>query len=154
MMNIVFLDVDGVLNSISCLKEAYNKNKRPYSGYDYPFDKKCLLNLLHLVRSTDSYIVITSTWRRDDIGRKILLNELKKYDLDKRVIGYTEVLNQRRGIEIKKYLDNLDYPVNYIILDDDNDFDGLENHLINTNYEVGLTNEDVIQGKKLLLKNS
>ena len=39
-MNIIFLDVDGVLNSTSHLKVMCEKNKRPYSGYDYPFDER------------------------------------------------------------------------------------------------------------------
>ncbi len=151
-MNIIFLDVDGVLNSISHLKEEYHKNKRPYSGFDYPFDERCLNNLKRLVEVTNSYLVITSTWRMHEIGKNILLHELKKYDLDKRVIGYTDILHRPRGEEVKLYLDKLNQDVNFIILDDDNDFVGLEKYLIKTNYEIGLTDEDVIDGIKKLTK--
>lgn len=151
-MNIIFLDVDGVLNSINALKEAYYKDKRPYSGYDYPFDSKCLNNLKYLVYKTNSYLVITSTWRMHQEGREILLNELKKYDLDTRVIGYTDVLHQSRGEEIKAYLEKLGKDVKYIILDDDNDFEGLEDYLVQTDFLDGLTEEDRDYGiKKLTL---
>jgi len=151
-MNIIFLDVDGVLNSIKKLKEMYYKNKRPYSGFDYPFDEECLNNLKRLVLETNAYLVITSTWRKFENGKDILLRKLKDYDLDKRVIGYTDVLNKSRGDEIKEYLKTLDNSINFIILDDDTDFLGLENHLIKTNYEVGLTKENTDDGIKKLIK--
>lgn len=151
-MNIIFLDVDGVLNSLTHAKELYLKNKRPYSGYDFPFDARCLNNLKYLVEETNSYIVITSSWRIHREGREILLFELKKYNLDTRVIGYTDVLHQRRGEEVKAYLNKLDCDVNYIILDDDNDFDGLEEYLIKTSFQNGLTKKDVELGIKKLLK--
>ena len=151
-MNIIFLDVDGVLNSIKGLIESYQINKRPYSGYDYPFDERCLNNLKRIVLETNSYLVITSTWRMHEIGKSILLAKLKEYELDTRVIGYTDILHKRRGEEIKAYLNKLDKEVNYIILDDDNDFESLEEHLIQTNYEVGLTEKDQEEAVKKLLK--
>ena len=151
-MNIIFLDVDGVLNSVQNLKEMYYKNKRPYSGYDYPFDEQCLNNLKRLVFETNSYLVITSTWRMNEMGKNILMNELKKYELDTRVIGYTDILHQPRGEEVKAYLNKLDKNINYVILDDDNDFQGLEEFLIQTNYEVGLTDKDRDEAVKKLMK--
>ena len=106
-MNIIFLDVDGVLNSTNKLIEVYNKTKKQHSGYSYPFDEKCLENLKTLVNKTNSKIVISSTWRKNEKGRRILLNALKEYELDKEIIGYTPILeNEKRYIEIKKYLYN------------------------------------------------
>ncbi len=151
-MNIIFLDVDGVLNSIRGLKDTYAVTRRPYSGYDYPFDIRCMYNLKHLVEETNSYLVITSTWRMHEIGKSVLLNELKKYGLDSRVIGYTDILHRSRGEEIKDYLSKLDVNVNYIILDDDNDFEELEEYLIQTSFETGLTSENVDLGIKKMLK--
>ena len=103
-MNIIFLDVDGVLNSINKLVEVYNKTKKSHSGYAYPFDETCLINLQRLVKETNSKLVVTSTWRRDEEGRQILLNVLRDYELDKEVIGYTPILGKKRGVEIKNYL--------------------------------------------------
>lgn len=145
-MNIIFLDVDGVLNSVNKLIEVYRKTHRPHSGYNYPFDEKCLKNLQLLVRDTNSKLVIRSTWRKDIEGRTKLMNVLKEYDLDKEVIGYTPVLNTNREEEIKQYLSMLDYQVNFIILDDKIDMGSLLPYLVNTNPQVGLTYSDVEDG--------
>jgi hypothetical protein len=87
-----------------------------------------------------------------EIGKKILLSELKKYGLDNRVIGYTDILHLTRGEEIKKYLIDHSIQTNYIILDDDNDFGELENNLIETKFETGLTRDNVNEGIKKLSK--
>lgn len=76
-MNIIFLDVDHVLNSLNKLIEVYKKTGRPHSGYAYPFDEKCLRNLKLIVQETDAKIVITSTWRKDGLGRITLARVLK-----------------------------------------------------------------------------
>ena len=94
-MKIIFLDVDGVLNSINNLIEVYNKTHKSHSGYNYPFDEKCLNNLKFIVDKTDAYIVISSTWRRNIKGKMVLLSKLKEYGLDKRVIGFTPILGIR-----------------------------------------------------------
>lgn len=150
--NIIFLDVDGVLNSISNLIKVYEKTHKQHSGYNYPFDEKCLENLRLLVEETNSKIVITSTWRRKEKSIKKLLEVLSNYNLDKEVIGYTPILNKARGEEIKKYLSTLSYQPNFIILDDDSDMGELLPYLINTNGYYGLTSEDAQNGIKILNK--
>ncbi len=153
-MKLIFLDVDGVLNWIEDLIDGSNNNRRPYSGYDYPFDPKSLNNLKRIVEETDAYLVITSTWREHEIGKSILLSELKKYGLDERVIGYTEILHTSREEEILKYLEKLGDNISIIILDDFNDFKMLEEYLIQTNYRYGLTEKDAeLAIKKLKRKD-
>lgn len=150
-MNIIFLDVDGVLNSINKLIEVYNKTNRPHSGYSYPFDEICLENLQILVRETNSKLVVTSTWRKDKEGRETLLNALKDYELDKEVIGYTPILlNEKRSVEIKKYLCTLKDRPNFIILDDDRNMEELLPFLIKTDTRTGLTYENVQEAIKKL----
>ena len=151
-MNIIFLDVDGVLNSLDYAKKLYEKDHIPRSCYKFPFDPRCLNNLKILVELTNSYLVITSTWRMSNIGKDTLLFELKKYGLDDRVIGYTDVLHTNRGQEVSKYLESLDKDVSFIILDDDCDFDGLEEYLIKTSFKNGLTEDNVKLGVRKLLK--
>ena len=151
-MNIIFLDVDGVLNSRNKLMEVYKKTHKPHSGYSYPFDERCLENLKLLVQETNSKIVITSTWRKDEEGIRTLLKTLNEYELDKYVIGYTPILNTPREIEIKDYLYQYKEQPNFIILDDDSDFDALIPYLIKTNGQVGLTCENVKDGIKKLTK--
>lgn len=152
-MNIIFLDIDGVLNSHRKLIEVYNKTHKPHSGYNYPFDEICLNNLKRLVEVTNSKLVITSTWRKDKKGRDTLIKALKEYQLDQSIIGYTPILHQPRGIEIQAYLSTLEQQANFIILDDDTDMETLVNYLVKTNIKVGLTKENVEEGIKKLSKS-
>ncbi len=149
---IIFLDIDGVLNSKSHLIEIYNKYKRPFSGYDYPFDEVCINYLKRIIELTDSQIVITSSWRKDVEGRNKIESILKEYNLDGYLLGYTPVLNQKRGIEIETFLNSLDYNPNFIILDDDSDMGNLIEHLIKIDSNVGLNEDDLNKGVKKLLR--
>jgi hypothetical protein len=76
-MNIIFLDIDGVLNSHRKLKEVYERTHKPHSGYNYPFDEICLSNLKVLVELTNSKLVITSSWRKDKKGIYKIIEALK-----------------------------------------------------------------------------
>ena len=150
-MNIVFLDVDGVLNSKNELIRVWNETHKPHSGYNYPFDKKCLLNLRKIVVNTNSKIVITSTWRKDEKGRNILYDTLKLYGLEQYIIGYTPILDVSRGEEIKQYLSEHECD-NFVILDDDSDMGDLIFFLIKTNRQFGLTEVDAEKAIKKLNK--
>jgi len=141
-MNIIFLDVDGVLNSVNKLIEVYNKTHKPHSLYNYPFDERCLMNLQLLVRETNSKLVIISSWRKSIDGRSKLMRMLKEYNLEHEVIGFTSNLNTKVE-EIKEYLSKLDYSVNFIILDDKSNMEDLSPYLVNINSQVGLTEENV-----------
>lgn len=151
-MNIVFLDIDGVLNSQNKLMEVYYKTGKPHSGINYPFDEKCLENLKILIEETNSKIVITSTWRKYEEDMKKLINIFKEYNLDKRIIGYTPVLNTKREEEIIEYLKELDTNVNFVIIDDITDMGTLNEKLVVTSYKTGLTNEIVSSAIKILKK--
>ena len=151
-MKIIFLDVDYVLNSTRKLIEVYTETGKPHSGYSYPFDERCMENLKKLVLETDSKLVITSVWRKNEEGRCVLLNELKKYDLDKYVIGYTPVLNCVRGKEITIFLSNLNRKVKFVILDDSSDMGELLPFLVRTDGRVGLTDKNVKEAIEKLSK--
>lgn len=152
-MNLIFLDIDGVLNSHRKLIEVYNRTKKPHSLYNYPFDEICLSNFKHLVEAKNSKIVITSSWRKDEEGRRKIIEALKEYELDHHIIGYTPILHTSRGNEIKEYLNTLEEEPNFIILDDDTDMEDLIEYLIKTNIKVGLTKENADEGIKKLSKN-
>lgn len=141
-MNIIFLDVDGVLNSLEHLIEVYNQTGKPHSGINYPFDERCMLNLKKLVEETNSFIVVTSTWRKNEDEKERLLEELRKYDLEKYVIGYTKDLGNRI-LEIKEYLKSIGKKVNFVILDDSIYLEDMVQYLIATNAYFGLREEDV-----------
>ena len=50
----------------------------------------------------------------------------------------------------QEYLSNLQEPINFIILDDDNDMGILSSHLIKIDRQVGLTNKNIEDGIKKL----
>ena len=54
-MKVIFLDIDGVLNSLDC--------KEKIEGYLFVEDKKIAL-LKELIDATGAKIVLSSTWRR------------------------------------------------------------------------------------------
>lgn len=152
IMNIIFLDVDGVLNSIRKCAEVYKLTGKSHSGINYPFDENCMNYLKKLVEQTNSFIVITSTWRKDEESKARLLEELKKYGLSEKVLGFTKILDTRSN-EIKEYLNSFDVNVNFVILDDISFLDGLNSNLIVTNAFFGFSEGDYNRALKLLKKN-
>ena len=108
-------------------------------------------NLKKLVEETDAYIVITSSWRKMNDGKEKLLVELRKYDLEKRVIGYTRILDTKLN-EIKDYISSFEQNVNFIILDDNKKLENMITNLIITNSYYGLSKENVDTSIKLLKK--
>ena len=151
-MNIIFLDVDGVLNSMRKLIELYEQTGKPHSGNNFPFDEKCLENLKILVKETSSKIVVTSTWRKSKDDMKVLINKLKEYDLDKEVIGYTPILYTKREEEIIEYLNKLNNKVNYVIIDDISNMGRLNDKLVVTSHITGFTEENMKTAIKILKK--
>lgn len=140
-MNIIFLDVDYVLNSISNAIEEYHVSGMPRSGCNFPFDPNCLSNLKYIVDNTDAYIVISSMWRKYEDHMEKLYFELDKYGLVNRVIGQTPVLGNR-VLEIKEFINNFEGDINFIILDDYAYMEDLIDYLVNTNAYYGLTRDD------------
>ncbi len=151
-MYLIFLDVDGVINSIRKLKEVYELTGIPHSGINYPFDEICLTNLKKIVEETDAKIVITSTWRKHEDHMKVLLNKLKEYELDSKVIGCTLDYNNRET-EIINFLLRFEKMPNYVILDDDACFKECIEHFVKTETRVGLTLDNAIEGIRILKKS-
>lgn len=77
-MNIIFLDVDGVLNSIEYLTEKHNELKRTLKQEEM-LDTVCIKNLKQIVDKTNARIVITSSWKICDLD--ILIKVFSKYNL-------------------------------------------------------------------------
>ena len=138
-MKVIFLDVDGVLNSNST--NAISPN-----GYVGVSDKYVKL-LRRIVNETDAKVVLSSDWRLDHgPDYKYLTNKLW-YKGGIRLFSETPNIGwEWRGNEIKTWLSEHEDVENYVILDDISfpDFMGdLEDHLIETDPTIGLTDEDV-----------
>lgn len=135
-MKVIFLDIDGVLNTNSD-REILN-------------DKLKLLS--ELVSKTGADVVLSSSWRYgwnkpelNKPGTRIyrLKQLLKDNDI---VIKETIGLDLTKSMQIKNYL-NTNMISNYIVLDDDPiDTD----NLVQTNGDVGLTQLDCQKASQLL----
>ena len=166
-MKIIFLDIDGVLNSMAYFKS--NKNIKE-TRFDDISDFH-LRNLAEIYHKCNAHIVLSSTWREldDEYNMtcyemwKYLVNSLKRYDMD--IMSKTPVIDQNRPLEIKTWLDNrVDREqIKFVILDDDfskESYDkyGIGDCLVHTKFfcntleEGGLQQEHVDMAIKILNK--
>jgi len=150
-MNIVFLDIDGVLNTHDYLVKQVEQDGISSYQAQFNFCPDSLENLKQIVEETDAKIVISSTWRisfkcaYDDPHRKFwkaIMKNLASIGIHKRVIGITPSLNDTRirGEEIKSWLSN-NQVNNFVIIDDDSDMVDLMNHLAKYSWSDGITKE-------------
>lgn len=151
-MNIIFLDIDGVLNS----KSGTNISEK------FGLDDKLIANLKHIIDSVpNTKIVISSTWRAfeyDELHtsaeipwRTILTHKLGFTNISDVIIGDTPFFmdndKNRRGREIKHWLDEnrIDKKVNQFVIIDDEISDITEifpNNTLKIDSNVGLTHND------------
>jgi len=103
--------------------------------------------LRELVKLSDAKIVLSSTWRMHYTTDEDCINEFKSmmekhYDWNEfpiigRTIVYGLSSDNRRGNEIKQYLD-LHHYMNYVILDDSNDMlESQQNNFVRVDYREG-----------------
>lgn len=104
-MRVIFLDIDGVLNS----KEFF-QNRQPTQELNEIDEEKVKL-LQQIVQATNAKIVLTSTWRTYDKTDKTspsykayqyLVDTLAKYDLS--IFDCTPWINENRPKEITTWL--------------------------------------------------
>jgi hypothetical protein len=142
-MNVLFLDVDGVLNSIVYLKQA----KSGQWPQDH-LDPDNILRLNEIVERTDCQIVLSSSWRivvpdLKTFGEWMAAKGFKYAD---RIIGQTpntRSADEVRGDEIVSWIKSHNEVDRLVILDDDSDMNEVMNHLVQTNIHYGLTELDV-----------
>jgi len=166
MSKIIFLDIDGVLNSERQHDRCVNKGIAPVDGFGYAFDPIAVDNLKRIVEKTGADIVISSSWklwgldamqrmwtRRGLPGKVIDITPntesdemLLSVDLD-----YMDI-PAIKGSEIKEWLTTRGHDVtHYAILDDLPDMlPEQESHFIQTDPRIGITEEDAEQIIKIL----
>ena len=165
-MKIVFLDIDGVLNSAHWWKVRTGvpeeANEADYAYYS--IDPSAVVRLNRLLDESGAVCVLSSTWRtmypltrmqrylenRGFTGRLMgatpnhASHKMEKDDRDR----WT-----RRGMEIQAWLDMLGpghQPESFVILDDDDDMAHLADLLVKTRFDNGLTNDDVDKALEIL----
>lgn len=149
-MNILFLDIDGVLNTENAimLNHYYRKDE------NFAFDENCVDYLNYICKKYDFKIVVSSTWRRsglDNIRKQLYDNGVKGDVIDTTTFEHLE----NRGAEIQKWLDEHESEIsNYIILDDDTDMlETQEKHFVNCNFVYGLTCIEIYQIEEIMKEN-
>lgn len=151
-MNVLFLDVDGVLNSHKYLTSLYEKKKRRLEREEF-FDPKCMIVLKKIVSKFNLEIVITSSWKIADMCT--LERVFKKYELD--ILDKTKNYGDKRGKEIREWLSNHSEVKNFVILDDDffSDYVGLEKNLVQTSFSSngGLNDSHILLIEKIITRD-
>ena len=151
-MNVLFLDVDGVLNSHKYLTSLYEKKKKRLEQEDF-FDPKCMVVLKKIVSKFNLKIVITSSWKIADM--QTIERVFKKYDLG--ILDKTKNYGDKRGKEIREWLSNHSKVKNFVILDDDffSDYVGLEKNLVQTSFSSngGLNDSHILLVEKIITRD-
>lgn len=142
MKNIIFLDIDGVLNSSNSKELILNI-----------IDLNKLKMLAKLINLTDSEIIIISSRRRYESERNDLIYCFKQYDLNISFIP-DDINYRNRADEILKYLENRKY--NTFVILDDLDLGYSNNELLNDHFIlidgiVGLSKNNCLKAIEILL---
>ena len=156
MMKVIFLDIDGVLNTQGW--HSRMTMDTPRDEFGWVFDPVAVENLAHIVKETGASIVISSSWKFLGLAK---LREMWKIrnlpgivlDITPNTISDELLLNANldemklgvcRGNEIKEWLSKHKGEVsNYVIIDD---FDDMlpeqEDHVVLTDTLIGITEFD------------
>lgn len=144
-MKVVFLDIDGVLNSL-----AWLVSRRARPGHREAIDPLAVLLLNQITDTTGASVVIVSSWRT--LGSPLALVEvLQAAGVTACIHGVAPSLSRwtwpyrvaTRLEEIEAWLgEHADVDV-FVILDDEHDYGGLEARRVRTDPALGLTAADV-----------
>ena len=154
-MNVIFLDIDGVVNTLQIYDEVqpfFKKDSRSMidrDGYYYDLcdyddgrvsNRQAVLWLNHICKENNAKIVISSSWRIGHYEDTIKCLRNTGLDKDIEIIGKTPVFwKKKRGDEIKAFLKEHPEITDFVILDDDADMCSLKKHLVQTDVHGGIT---------------
>ena len=168
-MKIIFLDIDGVFNSVN-----YYTQRKAFTPWDESkeFDPECVKKFNKITGVTGAKIVVSSCWRKGNLN--YLQTLFNMVGIHGEVIGETPKLRASgilvpRGCEIEKSLrDMFHYPIwdwekekgivcdveTYVIIDDDSDmlFNQKDN-FVQTSQMYGLTNAHAQKAIRILNKS-
>lgn len=150
-MKIIFLDIDGVLNTPMMDKDD------EIGKSIYKMSKKLVSMLNEFTDQSNAKLVISSTWRANTLNDTIEF--LKSYGIKGNIIGVTPKLTGFRGNEIYEWIrlnshffDCEYYEFkDYVILDDDSDMLlWQKDNFIHIDRWVGITPTTIFKMTKIL----
>ncbi|MBD5520021.1 MAG: hypothetical protein HDR03_02135 [Lachnospiraceae bacterium] len=165
MSKVLFLDIDGVLNS-----NSDNDSHQREINYGTLIDEEKIKLLAHLVKETNSKIILHSGWRMwFDSDLKPLRLEAKKLiellekeglnidgltpDLTTEEIRQTKKFSLVKADEILLWLKSHNEVTEWVVLDDlDLHNAQIKQHQVKPDQTIGLTLEDVENAIKILEK--
>lgn len=140
-MKIVFLDVDGVLNSEHWYKRNHKRHPERCRA-ENAINPRFVRNLAKIIRKTGAKIVLSATCRGSVKSNKshYLRRIFKKYGLE--IYDYTPRTGMERGIDIQEWLNHHLEVKNIVILDDDSDMLHLMEYLVKTHAHPAIKIKD------------
>ena len=160
-MKVIFLDIDGVLNTI----DTFKRRKDIYNNYGViipRIDFYRVKFLKEIIDKTDAKIIISSTWRKYDNDMKELKEVFSLFDLEVYDVTCIDI-SGKKGIEINDWLNKNEVDSFVIIDDETSDMIHLEKYVVKTreNFKAtGLLEKHVDvainilnNSKKLVLNN-
>lgn len=147
-MKIIFLDMDGVMNSQASAKRFKTFHKCQPESVD-------ALNMI--IDATGAKIVISSTWREAyglDFVRGFLESAgVQRYSvIDATPVIRTKEFASERGVEINDWLSRqTEKPYSFVILDDDAwDMSPNQARFVKTDMQIGLNQTDALKAIGIL----
>ncbi len=154
-MSLIFLDIDGVMNNMTWLRQQWDAGIDPSRLRRELLDPASIAVLNEIVVTTKAEVVISSSWR---YGRKLedMQIILEKNGFTGQVIGMTSTNHEgvaktlgmwgeriQRGHEIQAWLKLWYKNDPYVVIDDSGDMAGVEDHLVLLNHDTGLQKEHI-----------
>ena len=146
-MKVIFLDIDGVLNSEEsvdrAIEAAHNRGDERPTMDELNCDAPLTERFVSFIEQHNIKIVLSSSWRWHTLESTIEhFKDTPFKCLIPYMVGVTPRFDSRiRGEEIQWYLDNHLEITKYVIVDDDTDM--LEHqHFIHVNDFTGLTDKN------------
>jgi hypothetical protein len=155
-VKVLFLDVDGVLNSSDFFHRVRNTITKDRHVATEHIDPEAVGRLSKIVDATGVKIVVSSVWRYSYRPAEIQ-KILGHHGFNGLVIGATprSTKSKARGQEIDAWLSESglarkDPVERFVILDDDADMEPHMDRLVNTSWQSGLQDAQVKQAIKML----
>ena len=168
-MKILFLDIDGVLNSdvymasdeyYNACKDAGIKNHRSYEvvtkAHHLHIDPAGVKLLNDLIAKSGVKVVLSSTWRiRYSLEEMNAMLQGRGATFEVTDATPVKMSWRPRGSEVAEYLRDLEeeegiVPEAFVILDDRDEFPKQQDHFVHTPEATGITQEHVDKALKIL----
>ncbi len=154
-MKVIFLDIDGVLNSEEWDKHVQSFTYGARFNSCYLLSQEMILLLQNVVYQTNADIVLTSSWRTNERAMDALRKQLSLYHLPVRDTTLYSTYNTRAD-DVNEWLRDNPSVHSYVIVDDyDDGFTQdktLSTHFVQTTYARGLTFEKAAEMIEVLSK--